>query len=162
MTEIERKFLVKDDSWQREVSETRFLSQGYLATGETAVVRVRLDGENARLTVKGKKTGAAAPEFEYAIPLADAKELLEKCAEKPLIAKNRHIVKRDGLTWEIDEFFGENAGLIVAEVELSAVDQAVILPPWIGREVTAEKRYANASLVKTPYCVWPDSLKSTF
>lgn len=160
MTEIERKFLVKDDSWQSEVSETRFLSQGYLATGETAVVRVRIDGENARLTVKGKKISASAPEFEYAIPLEDANDLLEKCAEKPLITKNRHIVKRDGLTWEIDEFFGENAGLIVAEVELSSIDQAIVLPPWIGREVTAEKRYANASLVKNPYCVWPDAFRA--
>lgn len=159
MTEIERKFLVKDDSWREEIFETKTLSQGYLATEEAATVRVRIDGDAARLTVKGKKTHGAGPEFEYAIPLEDAKILLEKCAKRPFIEKKRHIVKRDGLIWEIDEFSGDNAGLIVAEVELLSIDQAVTAPEWLGREVTAESRYANASLVSNPYSAWPDSLK---
>lgn len=156
MMEMERKYLLRNDSWRAEVVETKTLRQGYIATEESAAVRVRIDGENARLTIKGKKTGGAAPEFEYPIPLEDAKALLECCAKKPFIEKKRHIVRRDGLTWEIDEFSGENAGLIVAEVELDSPDQPIPLPPWAGREVTAESRYANASLVADPYSSWPE------
>jgi CYTH domain-containing protein len=159
MTEIERKFLVKNESWRDEVTETKILRQGYIATEKAATVRVRLEDDEARLTVKGKKTDGAGLEFEYPIPLEDAKSLLEKCAKRSFIEKKRHIVRRDGLIWEIDEFSGDNAGLIVAEVELSSIDQAIALPPWIGRDVTAEKRYANSNLVKNPYSTWPDSLK---
>ncbi|CAK7053909.1 MAG: Inorganic triphosphatase [Desulfovibrio sp.] len=159
MTEIERKFLVKDDSWRGEVTETKPLRQGYIATEAAASVRVRIDGNEARLTIKGKKTRGAGPEFEYAIPMEDAEALLETCAKKPFIEKNRHIVRRDGLVWEVDEFFGENAGLIVAEVELTSPDQEIPLPEWIGREVTADSRYANARLVQTPYAAWPENLK---
>ena len=110
-------------------------------------------GERAVLTVKGAAQGAARPEFEYEIPLADAKELLRLC-EKPLIEKTRYRVESGGLVWEVDEFHGVNEGLVVAECELEAEDQAIARPDWVGEEVTDDPRYYNANLVARPYRDW--------
>lgn len=128
--------------------------QGYLATEEKATVRVRIAEAEAWLTIKGRRENCAAPEFEYPIPLADAEALLEQCAKKPFIEKTRHYIKRDGLLWEVDEFAGANEGLILAEVELASSGQFVARPPWLGREVTNEHRYANSSLAFSPYTAW--------
>ena len=150
--EIERKFLVEGDAWRRHSEGVPF-RQGYLNTHPERVVRVRTMGERAVLTVKGAAQGAARPEFEYEIPLADAKELLRLC-EKPLIEKTRYRVESGGLVWEVDEFHGVNEGLVVAECELEAEDQAIARPDWVGEEVTDDPRYYNANLVARPYRDW--------
>ncbi|SBW01389.1 conserved hypothetical protein [uncultured delta proteobacterium] len=153
-TEIERKFLLSSDAWRNEVTETLSLRQGYLTTDPQCTVRVRVHGAAAWLTIKGKRVANAAPEFEYPIPEQDASAMLDLLAQKPLIEKKRHLIPRDGFIWEVDEFLGENQGLIVAEIELAAVDQSFPLPPWIGREVTGDKKYYNASLVNRPFSSW--------
>lgn len=153
-TEIERKYLVTSDAWRHEATEILLLRQGYLSTDPECAVRVRISGSSAHLTIKGKNIGGAAPEFEYPIPVADAADLLDNLAKKPLIEKKRHLIPKGDLLWEVDEFFGENAGLVIAEVELDARDQAVPLPSWVGREVTGDARYYNASLVASPFSKW--------
>ena len=152
-TEIERKFLVKGDAWRGLATSARF-RQGYLSTVKERTVRVRLVGDEATLTVKGITVGATRTEFEYAIPAAEAEAMLDDLCEQPIIEKVRHVVRIDGLTWEIDEFGGQNAGLIVAEVELEDADQAISLPEWIGEEVTDDPRYFNANLIAHPFAVW--------
>lgn len=152
--EIERKFLLADDRWRGEIRRSLRMRQGYLAGGARASVRVRIAGDEARLNIKGGGLVAVRDEFEYAIPLDEAAYMLEALAEQPLVEKTRHFVPYDGFEWEIDEFHGENAGLVVAEIELEAADQAFELPPWLGREVTHLQRYYNVSLVKTPYSAW--------
>ncbi len=152
-TEIERKFLVSSDAWRQGASGTRY-RQGYVHSGEGCTVRVRSSGQKAFLTLKGRSQGAARAEFEYERPMADAKVILDTLCYRPLIEKTRYCVDAGGLTWEIDEFHGENAGLILAEVDLDREDQEVPLPAWIGREVTGDPRYYNASLVRNPYSKW--------
>ncbi len=152
--EIERKYLVTGDTWRAEATDVLSLRQGYLSTDPECAVRVRVSGSSAFLTIKGKNIRGAAPEFEYPIPAADAADLLDTLAKKPLIEKKRHLIPRDGLVWEVDEFLGQNAGLILAEVELESAGQAVPLPAWIGREVTGDPRYYNASLVANPFLSW--------
>ncbi|HBI14277.1 MAG TPA: adenylate cyclase [Desulfobulbaceae bacterium] len=153
--EIERKFLVIGTAWKENGTAIR-CCQGYLCPGSGVTVRVRtMDGEGF-LTVKGRGRGLVRQEFEYAIPLADARELLETMCGKPLIIKDRYRVAHAGLVWEVDEFAGENRGLVLAEVELSQPDQAVSLPPWVGREVSGDARYYNASLVSNPYTRWQE------
>jgi CYTH domain-containing protein len=151
--EIERKFLVTGDGWRqsREALECR---QGYLALALECTVRVRTVGAHGYLTVKGARTGLSRLEYEYEIPFSDAQQMLEALCEKPLIEKIRHYVEFGGMLWEVDEFLGENAGLVVAEVELKEERQAVDLPEWVGREVSADPRYTNASLVRHPYSRW--------
>jgi adenylate cyclase len=153
-TEIERKFLVASEAWRNEVTKTLALRQGYLAAAPHCAVRVRLSGSSAHLTIKGKPVNGAAPEFEYSIPEQDASAMLDLLAQKPLIEKKRHLIPRDGFLWEVDEFAGHNQGLVIAEIELAAVDQPFPLPPWIGREVTGDERYYNASLVSRPFSSW--------
>jgi CYTH domain-containing protein len=153
-TEIERKFLVHGAPW-REVTGVRF-SQGYLNAAKERTVRVRIAGDSAFLTIKGANRGASRPEFEYPIPVADAEELLKLC-EGPIIEKIRYVIMHERTRWEVDEFLGDNTGLVVAEVELTSEDQAFSKPAWIGREVTSEPRYYNSSLVARPYCRWPDT-----
>ncbi|MCC8195129.1 MAG: CYTH domain-containing protein [Deltaproteobacteria bacterium] len=153
-TEIERKFLLLNDAWRREVTQTLVLRQGYLATDPGCTVRVRVSGPSAWLTIKGRNVDGSAPEFEYPIPASDAAAMLELLARKPLIEKKRHLVPRDGFTWEVDEFLGPNAGLLVAEIELESLDQPFPRPSWIGREVTGERQYYNASLVARPFSDW--------
>jgi adenylate cyclase len=157
--EIERKFLVQGDAWRRDddgkpLVGVRF-RQGYLAEGQ-ATVRVRLEGERARLTIKGKNQGLTRQEFEYDIPPLDAQQLLDTLCMHPLIEKTRYCRTDHGLVWEIDVFEGENSGLIVAEVELTAEDQALVVPVWVGQEVSADPRYYNVNLVSHPFARWLD------
>jgi adenylate cyclase len=149
--EIERKFLLKGGYWPRENRIT--CRQGYLNSVKERTVRVRIMGDKCYLTIKGISLGATRQEFEYELPSRDAEQLLALC-EKPLIEKNRYRVKQGDLIWEIDEFSGENQGLVVAEVELSREDQEFPKPDWIGEEVTGDPRYFNANLVKNPYTKW--------
>ena len=149
--EIERKFLVIGTSWKSEnATEYR---QGYLNREPARTVRVRITGTEAWLTIKGLNDGPSRPEFEYPIPPDDAKQLLELC-EQPIIEKRRHLVQVEGKTWEVDEFLGENAGLVVAEIELDSVDEEFATPNWLGEEVTNDARYLNSSLSKKPFCDW--------
>ncbi|UBF26038.1 CYTH domain-containing protein [Kovacikia minuta CCNUW1] len=150
--EIERKFLVKGDRWRSLGAGSRYC-QGYIAAGEKTV-RVRVVGNQAYLTIKGPTTGIARLEYEYSIPLADALEMLQSLCAPPLIEKMRYRVEWEGFIWEIDEFEGENQGLIVAEVELTDPNQAIALPDWIGEEVSHDSRYFNANLAKHPFSRW--------
>ncbi len=150
--EIERKFLVRNDSW-RTVEGTPF-RQGYLNSNLHRVVRVRTMGKQAVLTVKGLNTGAVRREFEYEIPLDDANAILDDLCERPLIEKTRYLIEFAGHTWEVDEFFGDNAGLVVAELELQAEYEYFEKPDWLGEEVTDDPRYFNSNLVLRPYTTW--------
>jgi CYTH domain-containing protein len=132
------------------------MRQGYLVADAVRTVRVRIEGERAVITIKGKSTGASRGEWEYEIPVADATELLDGLCEQPQVEKIRHRIEHAGHTWEVDEFLGLNAGLVVAEIELDAEDEAFEKPDWIGQEVTGEKRYYNASLIRMPYSQWQD------
>ena len=149
--EIERKFLVKGFTW-REVKGA-MIRQGYLNSAKERNVRVRIIEDKAYLTIKGIAVGASRLEFEYEVPHKDAAELLEIC-EKPLIEKRRYRVLEGGFIWEVDEFFGENEGLFVAEVELESEDQTFHKPDWVGEEVTEDPRYFNSNLIKNPYTNW--------
>jgi adenylate cyclase len=152
-TEIERKFLVTGMDWQS--AEPTYYCQGYLNRDKHRTVRVRIAGQCGVLTVKGLTTGASRAEFEYTIPLDDAKALLELC-DGPIVEKNRRVVEHAGLNWEIDQFLGDNEGLIVAEVELKSEQQELDLPAWVGVEVTDDARYFNSNLAATPYKLWPE------
>ena len=152
--EIERKFLVKDDSWRALAGQGKLYRQGYLSLEKERVVRIRIAGEQAVITIKGARHNYSAAEYEYPLPLADAQEMLDDLCVHPLIEKVRYRVLHEGLLWEVDEFSGDNAGLLVAEVELERADQPVPLPPWVGQEVSDDKRYANASLVLYAYKMW--------
>jgi CYTH domain-containing protein len=152
-TEIERKFLVKNDDW-RSLGVGVFYSQGYLVSSPEKTVRVRIAGEQAYLTIKGATQGIARSEYEYSIPLDHAQELLQTLCEPPLIQKTRYRVQWENLLWEIDEFAGENQGLIIAEVELTSEQQQITLPGWIGEDVSDDARYYNANLAKYPYSQW--------
>jgi len=151
-TEIERKFLVREGPWREAAAET--YRQGYLSTVKERTVRVRTINGKGYLTIKGISVGASRLEFEYEIPVAEADELLDKLCEKPLIEKNRYTLDHCGLTWEVDKFFGDNEGLIVAEVELQSEDQVFERPDWVAEEVTSDPRYYNANLIRTPYSNW--------
>jgi adenylate cyclase len=152
-TEIERKFLVSNDSW-RGLGRGEKYRQGYLCNEKERTVRVRIAGSRAFITIKGISTGASRAEFEYAVPVSDAAEMLEHLCHLPLIEKTRYRVDVQGLTWEVDEFEGANRGLLIAEIELEREDQAFIKPDWIGDEVTGDERYYNANLVRRPYSSW--------
>lgn len=149
--EIERKFLVVGDEWRN--APAVFYSQGYLNRDKTRTVRVRIAADEAFLTIKGTSVGARRAEFEYPIPIWDARELLAMC-EQPLIEKNRRKVVHEGYVWEIDEFLGENQGLVVAEIELPTEDTVFALPNWVGIEVTHDPRYFNSNLSEVPYIRW--------
>jgi len=151
--EIERKFLVSSDAW-RTLGDPVLLRQGYLCADPERTVRVRIEGEQGVLTIKSKNEGASRGEWEYPIPLAEAEELLDRLCERPLVEKYRRRIVFNGFTWEVDEFLGENAGLVVAEIELPAEDTVFDLPDWIGKEVTGERRYYNSSLIRLPYSKW--------
>jgi adenylate cyclase len=151
--EIERKFLIRNDDWRGQGSGKRY-RQGYLSTVKERTVRVRMAGDQGYITIKGISVGASRAEYEYEIPASDANEMLDRLCEKPLIEKTRYRIPHAGLVWEIDEFEGDNRGLIVAEVELKDEHQAVDLPGWIGEEVTGDPRYFNSSLVAKPFTTW--------
>lgn len=153
-TEIERKFLLRSDDWRNEVTESTVLVQGYLARGQQSAVRVRIKGDAAHLNIKHTVDGIHRREFEYPVPVSDAREMLDHVALRPLIDKTRHHVHRGPHLWEIDEFHGDNAGLVVAEIELSAVDEAFERPSWLGQEVSDDPRYYNSNLSEHPYSQW--------
>lgn len=149
--EIERKFLVVGDAW-RDV-EGKHIRQAYLCLDEGRTVRVRTTGDRAFLTIKGPAQGISRDEFEYAIPFSDAEHLLQLCAE-PAIEKIRREVPFKGFVWEVDEFFGANAGLVIAEIELDTESEEFALPEWVGAEVTDDARYFNSALALAPYSTW--------
>ena len=151
--EIERKFLLQGDAW-RGLGQPVLLRQGYLSSARERVVRVRIEGEQAMLTIKGANVGATRGEWEYPIPLADAAELLDGLCEQPLIEKYRHRIEHAGMVWEVDEFLGANAGLVVAEIELASEDQPFDKPDWVGAEVSGDARYYNANLIRHPFSQW--------
>ncbi|GAA5483872.1 CYTH domain-containing protein [Haloferula sargassicola] len=150
--EIERKFRVAGDGWRQ--GEGVLFRQGYLCTDQDRTVRVRLEGERGVITIKGRTEGLSRAEFEYEVPASEAEEMLEKLCLHPLIEKRRRRIDHAGRIWEVDEFSGENEGLVVAEVELDEEDEAIDLPPWVGEEVSDDPRYYNANLVKHPYGTW--------
>jgi adenylate cyclase len=152
--EIERKFLVRGEPWHN-VAGVEY-RQGYLCTDKGRTVRIRTAGERGYLTIKGSTRGIVRAEYEYEIPLADARELLALCPHPP-IEKTRYRIPHADLVWEVDVFHGENAGLVVAEIELEAEDQQVEVPPWVAQEVTGDRRYTNSNLSRNPYCRWLDS-----
>lgn len=151
--EIEKKFLLTDDSW-RELATGVTYRQGYLSADKERTIRVRTIGDKGYVTIKGKSVGASRLEFEYEIPLADAEEMLSQLCHRPLIHKKRFTIEFAGNFWEVDEFFDENEGLVVAEIELDSEDQEFSLPGWIGQEVTSDPRYFNSNLSKFPYTTW--------
>lgn len=151
--EIERKFLVLDDSYKEGATPVRIV-QGYICSSEEKVVRVRIKGERAYLTLKDSTVGFSRHEFEYQIPAADARTMIDTMCDGEVIDKTRWVVDFGGYTWEVDEFHGDNQGLVVAEIELEHADAKFDLPDWIGREVTGEERYYNACLYRCPYTRW--------
>ena len=160
--EIERKFLVVGDGWRVAAQRVVPMAQGYLndlamvdSGAMQASVRVRIEGDVARLNIKSRELGASRQEFEYAIPVEDAHALLA-LAVGGRIEKRRHIVEHAGHVWEVDEFLGDNAGLVVAEIELDAVDAPFERPDWLGAEATAAPRYYNLALASRPFAQWRD------
>lgn len=153
-TEIERKFLVKDDSWRQQVYRSKHLCQGYLVSDEIRSIRVRIAGDEAHLNIKSGTLGVSRSEYEYAIPLEDAREILEYLCRKPLLEKTRHLVRHGDHIWEIDVFEGDNAGLVLAEVELKETDESFELPAWVGKEVSHDPRYYSSCLAEHPYQSW--------
>ena len=151
--EIERKFLLRNDNWRERANAGTRIRQGYLSEVPERTVRVRVIDEMGYLTVKGKNSGSVRAEFEYPIPVVDARALLALCL-LPLIEKTRYLVMHEGHTWEIDVFEGANAGLEVAEVELRSETEPISLPDWIGREVTDDARYYNSNLGTHPFSNW--------
>ncbi|UKE68553.1 CYTH domain-containing protein [Xanthomonas cerealis pv. cerealis] len=159
--EIERKFLVTGDGWRVTAQRVIPMAQGYIndqaamdSGAQKASVRVRLQGEAAFLNLKSRALGHTRQEFEYPLPLDDARALLALCVGG-LIDKRRHLVQHQGHLWEVDEFLGDNAGLVVAEIELDSADEAFAKPDWIGAEVTEDARYYNLALASHPFCRWP-------
>ncbi len=151
--EIERKFLLCSDEWRTQVSNKNLMRQGYLSNNN-ASVRVRVVENRAQINIKSATLGMSRNEYEYEIPVTDAQEMLNNLCEKPIIEKIRHYVTYANHEWEIDEFSGENAGLIVAEIELNDVTEKIDKPIWLGKEVTEEQKYYNVCLVRHPYKDW--------
>ncbi len=152
--EIERKFLIQNNAWREHVYRSERLCQGYLISDEASSVRARISDDKAHLNIKSGALAVYRREYDYVIPLADAHQILDALCNKPLLEKIRHWVRHGGHVWEIDVFQGDNAGLILAEVELDDVAEAVELPPWIGAEVSHDIRYYNPYLVQCPYKDW--------
>jgi adenylate cyclase len=154
--EIERKFLLRHDGWKRNIVKSVRLCQGYLKTGKDSAcsVRVRVDGDEARLNIKSATLGTTRTEFDFAIPAADGQALLDQLCARPFVEKTRHYVEHAGHWWEIDIFEGENAGLEMAEIELKSADERFEKPDWLGEEVSHDPRYYNSNLVRHPYSKW--------
>lgn len=150
--EIERKFLPAGDGWRRQVGRSVAIVQGWLG-GDACSVRVRLTDGEGSLNIKSRRIGPVRSEFEYPVPAADARELLALCGSQ-VLAKTRHLVELGGHRFEIDEFQGDNAGLVVVEIELASPDEAFPRPDWLGREVTDDARYYNVNLVREPFSRW--------
>ncbi|NOQ80095.1 MAG: CYTH domain-containing protein [Gammaproteobacteria bacterium] len=154
--EIERKFLLINDDWRQQVHSSIQFRQGYLVGSDKSSVRVRIEGDKSNLNIKGATLGVRRQEFEYPIPMDDASELLSTLCAKPLIEKTRHYITAGKHTWEIDEFAGDNQGLIVAEIELSHENESFDAQKWLGEEVSGDERYYNSMLIKNPYKNWQD------
>lgn len=154
--EIERKFLLANDDWRQQVHTSIPFRQGYLQGSEKSSVRVRIQGEQSNLNIKGATLGIRRQEFEYPIPMEDASELLATLCAEPIIEKTRHYVTAGKHTWEIDEFAGANQGLIVAEIELDHENEKFEAQDWLGEEVSGDERYYNSMLIKNPYKNWQD------
>lgn len=152
--EIERKFLVSGHAWRS--ADAVLYRQGYLNRDKQRTVRVRIAGDRAFLTIKGVSSGATRVEFEYEIPVSEAAQLLTLC-DGPLIEKTRHRVTVGGHVWEVDEFHGDNDGLVVAEIELGSEDEAFARPAWVTVEVTEDARYYNSNLAVRPFRTWSES-----
>lgn len=152
--EIEHKFLLANNAWRLHIDHSVSYRQGYLSTAPTSSMRVRTSDKQAWLNIKSATIGTQRHEFEYEIPLSDANTLLHELCTKPLIEKVRHCVYAHGKLWEIDEFSGANAGLLVAEIELNYLDEIFIKPDWVGEEVTYDPRYYNNNLATLPYSEW--------
>ncbi|HEY5972260.1 MAG TPA: CYTH domain-containing protein [Pseudoxanthomonas sp.] len=160
--EIERKFLVTSDAWRAAAHEVVPMAQGYINDmaamdngSQKASVRVRIEGDKAWLNLKSRELGHTRQEFNYPLPVEDARALLGLCVGG-LIDKRRHYVRHEGHLWEVDEFLGENAGLVVAEIELQHADEAFAMPAWAGKQVTDALRYYNLALASRPYSQWAD------
>jgi len=156
--EIERKFLVTGDGWRKGARGT-FYRQGYLVACDDLVVRVRMAGNRATLTIKGRKTGLSCPEYEYPLPVSEALDMFEQICLRPFIEKTRHTLDFKGVAWAVDEFEGENKGLVIAEVELAQENQDVELPGWVGRDVSCDPKYWNMNLMKHPYGQWSSEMR---
>jgi adenylate cyclase len=153
-TEIERKYLLNNDDWRNDVVKKIEFKQGYLVGSDKASVRIRIEGDKANINIKGATLGIVRPEFEYEIPLQDANELLDNLCEQPFIDKVRHYIHIGIHEWEIDEFKGDNQGLVVAEIELADENEVFDKPAWLGEEVSSDKRYYNSMLVNNPFKNW--------
>ena len=156
--EIEHKFLLSNENWREKVSHSVLYKQGYLSSQSTSSIRVRISDKQAWLNIKSATIGTQRAEYEYEIPLFDAHEILNDLCLKPVIEKTRHFVTYDNHLWEIDEFDGENAGLIVAEIELKTLNEVFSKPVWFGEEVTHVVRYYNNNLEREPYSQWRNNL----
>lgn len=164
--EIERKYLINNDSWRELVTRSERITQGYLnqydpdKSGPQSSVRVRIGGSvdspKAWLNIKSATLGIERQEYEYEIPVADAETMLKSLCAKPQIDKTRHYIANGEFTWEVDEFYGDNAGLVVAEIELNHADDEFAKPDWLGNEVSTDQRYYNSELIKNPYNSWPN------
>ena len=157
--EIERKFLVVSDDWKNQVTGNT-IRQGYLATGQDRVVRIRVVNNEAFITIKSSKDGLVRNEWEYSIPPDDAKTMLEKLCIQPIIEKVRYRIPHEGMMWDLDVFSGENDGLLIAEIELESENQPFAMPAWAGKEVTAIARYHNNNLAQYPWRLWTDEEKN--
>ena len=153
-TEIERKFLVVNDLWRKEASAGTHYLQGYFTTNDTCSIRVRIAGDSADLNIKSATLGIFRAEYNYPIPVKDAKEMIQNLCIHPLIEKIRYFVPHNKNIWEVDVFSGENDGLVVAEIELDSVEQSFTKPDWVGKEVSDDPRYYNVCLVEHPYKDW--------
>ena len=152
--EIERKYLVADDSWRGAVTSSTQIMQGYLASSGRVTVRARVKGDRGYLTIKGPTSGVTRSEYEFEIGAADARSLIEELAEGPVIEKVRHVIEVSGHEWELDVFAGDNEGLVMAEIELSSAQEEFVVPSWAGAEVSHDPRYFNVNLAAHPYRTW--------
>ncbi len=155
--EIEHKFLLANNNWREHITHSVKYRQGYLSSQATSSIRVRISDDHAWLNIKSATIGTHRHEYEYEIPLQDANEIINDLCRKPIIEKTRHFVIHDGNTWEIDEFDGDNRGLIIAEIELSEIGKTFSKPSWLGDEVTHDLRYYNNNLAIYPYSEWPEN-----
>lgn len=152
--EIERKFLLANNDWRDQVDYSHRIRQGYMGEMDKASVRIRIQGDKANINIKSATLEIRRMEYEYEIPLTEAEEMLDQLCKQPQVDKTRHIVEQGKHKWEIDEFYGDNEGLIVAEIELSDEAEAFEKPDWIGEEVTEDARYYNVNLIKHPFKRW--------
>ncbi len=151
--EIERKFLVKDISY-RQLAKGVYYKQGYLSSNPDSTIRIRVIEQKAYFTIKGINNGISRLEFEYEMPVEDADEIIDKLCQKPIIEKYRYKLIHEGFIWEVDEFLGDNAGLVIAEIELPSKDKVFLKPDFVGEEVTSDLRFYNSNLVEKPFKSW--------